>query len=73
MTHTPKMRSIWYFVGLVLLTMGGLVFLAAVIDYIGGTYGNTVLAETRPGLWWGGIMLVAGVIFFVKNRNSVHD
>ena len=39
-------------------------------DEIVGMLGNfvgeprqTVLAETRPGLWWGAIMLVAGGVF----------
>jgi hypothetical protein len=25
--------------------------------------GNTVLAETRPGLWWGAVILVSGAAF----------
>jgi uncharacterized membrane protein len=73
MTQQRKMRSIWYFVGLVLLTMGSLVLLAGVIGLFSANTGDTVLAETRPNLWWGAIMVIAGGIYYAKNRNSVHD
>ena len=73
MTQTPKMKSIWYFVGLVLLTMGGLVFIAGVMVYVSGTTGEKVLAHTHPGLWWGGFMVAVGALFYLKNRNAHHD
>ncbi len=50
---------IWFFVGVILLVFGVLVLAG---DFVGERR-PTVLAETRPGLWWGAIMLVAGVIF----------
>ena len=55
----PQPLPIWFFVGLILLAYGLLVILAAVL-YPPGT---TVLAHTRPGLWWGAIMLVSGALF----------
>jgi hypothetical protein len=66
--EAPKMKSIWYFVGLVLLVMGGLVFLAGVFEFFAPSERRTVLAEAHPGLWWGAVMLVAGTIYFLKNR-----
>jgi hypothetical protein len=50
---------IWFFVGLILLAYGALVELAALVYPVGAT----VLASLRPGLWWGAIMIVAGVAF----------
>jgi hypothetical protein len=50
---------IWFFVGLILLVYGLLVAGAALL----GDSRPTVLAETRPGLWWGAIMIVAGAVF----------
>ena len=60
---------IWFFVGLVLGVYGLLVILAGLI----GGPANTPLAHklvgnflaTNPGLWWGGLMFAAGVIFTV--------
>jgi hypothetical protein len=50
---------IWFFVGLILLVYGVLVL----VGNFTGTPRQTVLAETKPGLWWGAIITVAGGIF----------
>jgi hypothetical protein len=69
MTSEPtKMKSIWYLVSLVLLEMGGLVLLAAIIDLFAPSASRTVLSEIHPGLWWGFVMVAAGLIFYLKNR-----
>ena len=50
---------IWFFVGLILLVYGLLVLGS-------GAFGEarpTVLAETRPALWWGGVIVAAGAAF----------
>ena len=62
------MKSIWYFVGLILITMGGLVFLAGILDYISPPVNPTVLAEMHTSTWWGVVMLVVGLVFYIKNR-----
>jgi hypothetical protein len=66
--ETVKMKSIWYFVSLVLMEMGGLVFLAGVIELLVPSARYTVLAEHHPGFWWGMVMIAAGIVFFIKNR-----
>jgi len=63
-----KMKPIWYFVGLVLLTMGVLVFLTGIFMLVFGVRSPTALASLHPNIWWGAIMIVAGVVFFFKNR-----
>jgi len=70
MSGQKEMKSIWYFVGLVLITMGGLVLLAGVLDMISPPARITVLADLHTSLWWGLIMLVVGVIFFLSNRKT---
>ena len=50
---------IWFFVGVILLVYGVLVLAGNFV----GEPRQTVLAETRPGLWWGAIMVVAGGVF----------
>lgn len=63
-----KMKPIWYFVGLVLLSMGTLVFLTGIYLLAFGIPHKTVLGGLHPNVWWGFIMVVVGVIFFLKNR-----
>jgi hypothetical protein len=50
---------IWFFVGLILTVYGLLVLGTGIV----GGPGNTVLAGTRPALWWGAVMTVAGGVF----------
>jgi thiamine transporter ThiT len=66
--EASKMKSIWYLVSLVLLEMGGLVLLAGIIDLVVPSGRRTVLADIHPGLWWGCIMIVAGLVFYLKHR-----
>lgn len=69
------MKSIWYFVGLVLLCMGLLVLIAGILDWVNPPESRKVLAETHPGIWWGGLMMAVGAVYFWKNRTaqrSVH-
>ena len=49
---------IWFFVGVILFVYGLMVVAGNFM-----TSRPTVLAETRPALWWGSLMTVAGVIF----------
>lgn len=63
-----KMKPIWYFVGLVLLAMGGIVFLSGLYTLIFRVQHKTALAHLHPDLWWGAIMVIAGTIFFLKNK-----
>ena len=63
-----KMKSIWFFVGLVLLAEGGLVFLSSLHALVFRVQHQTVLAHLHPGIWWGAIMVVAGFVFFIKNK-----
>lgn len=63
-----KMKPIWYFVGLVLLTIGVLVFLTGITMLVFGVKSPTTLASLHPNIWWGAIMVVAGAVFFFKNR-----
>jgi hypothetical protein len=63
-----EMKPIWYFVGLVLLTMGVLVLLTGIAMLAFGIKSPTALANLHPNIWWGAIMVVAGAVFFFKNR-----
>lgn len=65
------MKPIWYFVGLILLAMGGIIFLTGVYYLFNTSSHNTVLANTHPNLWWGLIMVAFGALLYLKNRNKI--
>jgi hypothetical protein len=71
MEQEPKpMKPIWYFVGLMLTAMGAVILLSGLIDYSSELTTKTVLSQLHPALWWGAVMMVFGLIFFLANRKA---
>jgi len=68
--QTAEMKPIWYFVGWILTIMGGIIFLTGIYYLISPASSHTVLANLHPNVWWGAIMLVAGIIFLWTNRDA---
>jgi hypothetical protein len=68
--ETKPMKPIWYFVGLMLTAMGAVVLVSGLLDYSGERTARTVLSELHPAIWWGAVMIVAGMIFFLTNRKA---
>ncbi len=68
--NVQKMKPIWFFVGWILWVMGGYIFGVSLYDWIAGVTPTTVLAHLRPGVWWGGLMGVAGLLFVLTNKNA---
>jgi len=60
------MRPIWYFVGLILMTMGVIIFLNGLYLYANPPAVKTVLAETHPAIWWGLVMTAFGLVLFLR-------
>ena len=52
-----KMKPIWYFVGLILMVMGGIIFLSGIYHLIVPSTVKTVLGNTHPDVWWGAVLL----------------
>ncbi len=65
-----KMKPIWYFVGLILMVMGGLIFLSGIYNLLYPPAVKKVLANIHPDIWWGGIMVLFGGFMFLKNRKQ---
>jgi len=64
--HT--MKSIWYFVSLILLIMGGIIFFTGIYTLVNPPAVKTVLAETHPGIWWGIVMVIFGGTMYFKTK-----
>jgi hypothetical protein len=70
MSEELKMKSIWYFVGIMLGVMGVIIFCSGVYYYFYPNGTTTVLGHLYPNIWWGLIMVAAGSIFYYFNRNK---
>jgi len=65
------MKPIWYFVGLMLLIMGVLIFVAGIYQFLNPPPVPTVLAETHPSIWWGAFMaLFGGSMYWLTRKQS---
>ncbi len=71
-TEEKKMKSIWYLVGIMLLAIGIIVTSSGLYYLFNPMPTKTVLGDLRADLWWGGIMLVAGLIFMLTHRGKTH-
>jgi hypothetical protein len=64
------MKSIWYFVGLLLTIMGLLITISAVYSLFNPPAQMKLFSHLHPDLWWGLIMLVFGLFFAISNRRK---
>ena len=73
MENEKGMRSIWFFVGLIMLTIGILVFLAGIYELINPTIQDIKLINLHTNIWWGALIAITGLIYIVKNKNKYVD
>jgi hypothetical protein len=66
--HRPGMVSIWFFVGILLLTYGVLITGAWLYELVSPPARPVVLSELHAGIWWGALLLVLGGVY--TNRFS---
>ena len=61
--QTKRMRPIWFFVGLLLLIIG-LIITGSGIYYVFNKPPHPLkLYDLHPDVWWGGLMVLFGIIF----------
>jgi hypothetical protein len=63
MTEGKHAISVWFFIGVLLTIYGALIMGAGLYDLLAGVRRETVLAGSHPGVWWGALLLVLGVIY----------
>lgn len=63
------MKPIWYFVGLILTSMGLIILISGLYFLISGYSSGKVLENLYPNIWWGGLMVIIGLIYIIKNKN----
>jgi hypothetical protein len=64
------MKPIWYFVGILLLSMGAIVLGSGILALLNPPPQQKVLSHLHPDIWWGIVMAAAGLVFFLLNRKK---
>lgn len=62
------MISVWSWVG-VILTVYGVMISGMGLYYAFSPQPGTVLSHLNPNLWWGGVILGAGLLFSMTGRS----
>jgi len=61
--------SIWFFIGSLLLVYGIIIFIANLFEAMYSTFGrNVVLKELDFGIWWGILLIIVGLVYFITFR-----
>jgi len=61
MAEEHRIIPVWFFVGVIVLIYGVLIFLTGVAEF--GNPPHTVMAELHAPVWWGAILTVIGALF----------
>jgi hypothetical protein len=58
--------SIWYFIGILLLTYGVLICASGIYEVFRAPARDVVLANLRPAIWWGALLIVVGAFYTIR-------
>ena len=65
----PKSISIWFFIGVLLLIYGVIIFIANMAEYLWPSPVHTVvLWNLHFGIWWGILLTIIGLTYFIAFR-----
>ncbi len=64
--HGPGFLSIWFFIGVLLTAYGVLITATGLYELVSPPANPPVLANLHATLWWGLVMLIIGLIYFIK-------
>jgi predicted membrane channel-forming protein YqfA (hemolysin III family) len=64
------MKPIWYFVGILLLVVGGIIGITGIVQYFSPPEHQPVLSHLHTNMWWGGVMVLGGAVFLLANRKK---
>jgi hypothetical protein len=71
--HGSKI-PIWFFIGLLLTVYGVMIFGYGIYEAVTGNFPAGVqLTRLHTPLWWGGVLLLLGLVYVIKFRPSRGD
>jgi len=71
---SERQVPIWFFVGSLVLVYGVLIFCEGLREYVfpPPEQGRVVLFEYHAGIWWGALMTVFGLFYFIRFNPWTH-
>lgn len=66
MSEKHHIIQVWFFVGLLLLVYGVMIFVSGLTEWSNPP--DTVLANLHAPVWWGALLMVLGAVYCVVFR-----
>ena len=66
MSEKHHIVPVWFFVGVLLLIYGCLIFVSGLTEWLNPP--STVLAELHAAVWWGGLLIILGGVYVAVFR-----
>ncbi len=63
--------SIWFFIGIALLFIGGLILGTGLFELVYPPEFRVVMYNLHAPIWWGGLMFAAGLFYSIHFRPAV--
>lgn len=63
MSDRAQRISIWFFIGILLLVYGILICGTGIYELFVPPEHPVVMAQLRPAIWWGGLLLLLGAFY----------
>jgi hypothetical protein len=61
--------AIWFFIGVLLVLYGGMIAIYGIYEWATANYPAGVqLTDLHTPVWWGGTLLVIGLLYVIKFR-----
>ncbi len=64
--HGPGFLSIWFFIGILLTLYGVLITATGLYELASPLQNPPVLSNLHASIWWGLVLLVIGLIYFIR-------
>jgi hypothetical protein len=64
--HGPGFISIWFFIGVLLTIYGVLITATGLLELSSPPAHPPVLANLHASIWWGVVLLIVGLIYFIR-------
>jgi hypothetical protein len=66
--HGSKI-AIWFFIGVVLVIYGAMIFGYGLYEWMSGNYPPVVqLTNLHTPVWWGAVLGILGIVYVIKFR-----
>jgi hypothetical protein len=66
MSEKHHIIPVWFFVGVLLLAYGVMIFATGIYELANPPASRVVLYDLHASIWWGGVLVILGALFSLR-------